>query len=139
MRKVKDITIRKAKIEDIEEIAGFAYHMYLEVMDSPEEDFDSNVIGEMALDFINRKDRDILIVENGKAIGMSAVWLSPCYYNRARQVTDAQHIYIDPAYRKSSAIRVLVAGIKNWASNKKAPWIFSRISEGKRFNIKRMF
>lgn len=126
VRKIPNITCRKAKMnkEDVTALLKLSYEFFKESIPAPDEDFDGEFVAKQILKFINLCDSEILMVNNGElAIGMAVVYTGPAYYNQSKKVVDAHGLYIKKEYRDTSATRVLLTAIREWAKNKKLPWI----------------
>ena len=138
MIKLANIKVRKATIEDAKNVLMMAYEFYNEFIGGPKEDFDTKTIAEYFRNVINMKDGEIFVAQNGTSdlLGMVFVMLSPAYYNPNKRVVEEHHLYIKPDYRHSSVTKVLLQAIKEWAKNKRVPWIRAGITPDYKLKFK---
>jgi len=139
MKKIKGITVRRAKLDDTHALMSMAYAFFLEQMEAPEEEFNSKDVMGHIVNYITSPDADILLAENGQGpVGTVALGVGPAYYNHDKMIASDHHFWIEPEYRSSSVVKALVASAKDWASKKGTVWLRAKIVDGQRYKVKKL-
>ena len=130
MIKLTNIICRKAKLTDIKDIILMAHEFYLEFIGKDNGDFDFEHVGIIAGKIIAGNDMAIFLVyDETKPVGMFYIYLSKAYFNPKISCTEVHHMYLQKKYRNSSAVKVMLKAIREWAKNKKAFWLRDKRTE----------
>jgi len=139
MRVVSNITVRKAKMNDLRDLLRMSYEFFLETMEGAEYEFSSEDVSEQIVTYLKNDNAAAFIAEHeGSAIGFVGVYVAPAYYNKKINVVSDHSMYVDPDYRNGSAVKCIVAAVKNWAKSKNAFWFRAKIVDGKRYKIQKL-
>lgn len=129
--KLPNITARKAKLSDIKQILLLAHEFYKEFIGEEVGEFSFEYVGKIAATIISGKNSAVFLISNAEneAVGMFYVYTTTSYFNPDIMVTEAHHMFIKPEYRKTSAVKVMLKAIREWAKNKDTIWMRDKRTE----------